>query len=169
MVPRPPKYQHFGTPKAAKQWCWGPQVTAARSLPLCHSSYVTPADADANDSINQWFGQAKGLVPSLQSLWPLGLCIRKNSAFATQIQERPNMTITHYLQYKTSVFMVPKPPKYQYFGTQKPAKQWSWCWCRCRCCCWCWCWCRCGLQYKTFVFMVPRPPKYQYLGTPIHH
>ena len=33
------------------------------------------------------------------------------------------MTITHYLQYKTSVLMVPRPPKYQYFGTPKAAKR----------------------------------------------
>jgi hypothetical protein len=53
----------------------------------------------------------------------VGLCIRKNNAFATQIQERPNMTLTYYLQYKTSVFMVTTPPQYQYFGIPKAAKQ----------------------------------------------
>ena len=77
---------------------------------------------------NQWFGQAKGLVPSLQSYGPLGLCIPKKRDFGTSIPKRHNLTITNYLQYKTSVFMVPRPPKYQYFGTPKAAKQWCWCW-----------------------------------------
>ena len=32
--------------------------------------------------------------------------------FGTKKAKRPNMTMTHYLQYKTFVFMVPRPPKH---------------------------------------------------------
>jgi hypothetical protein len=37
--------------------------------------------------------------------------------FGTKTAKRRHRTLTHYLQYKTFVFMVPRPPKYQYFGT----------------------------------------------------
>ena len=48
--------------------------------------------------------------------------IPKITLFSTQIPRWSDITITYYLLYKSYVFMVPKPPKYRYFGTPKPLK-----------------------------------------------
>ena len=39
--------------------------------------------------------------------------------FGTQIPKWPDVTKTYYLLYKSYVFMLPEPPKYRLFGTQK--------------------------------------------------
>ena len=46
---------------------------------------------------NQLFGQAKGLVPSLQYHWHVGFCSAKKRDFGTSIPKRHILTITHYL------------------------------------------------------------------------
>ena len=94
-------------------------VTPAMSLKLCHSPLLLmPMIPEIND-----LGRPQGSVPSVQSCWHLGLCDPQKRDFGTSTPKRHNLTITHCLQYKTSGFMLPKPPKYQYFGTPKDAKQ----------------------------------------------
>ena len=77
----------------------------------------------SNDSIINDLGTPQGSVPWVHPHCHVGLCSPKKRDFGTSIPKRHSLTITHYLQYKTSVFMAPRPPKYQYFGTPKAAKQ----------------------------------------------
>ena len=69
------------------------------------SGVAPDAAADANDSTNRCFGQAKGPVPLLQSHWHVGLCIPKKRDFGTSTSNHHNLTLMGF------------------FGAPKDAKQ----------------------------------------------
>ena len=69
------------------------------------------------------WGSPRAQYPGFSTVGIWDYVAPKKRDFGTSIPKRHILTITHYLQYKTFVFMVPRPPKYQYFGTPKAAKQ----------------------------------------------
>ena len=88
-------------------WCQAASF-AAKLVPRCQNIKISFAR------------EAPGASTLGSPSWASGIIKRD---FSTKKATRRHMTITRYLQYKTSVFMVPRPPKYQYFGTPKAAKQ----------------------------------------------
>ena len=114
------------TKKAAKQlsWCQDAKISA---------KLVPRWPSWCQDTSSSWCQDAKisaKLVPRYQdsfareAIWPTYIRIpplprnHKIDHFGTRIATCHYVTKTYYLIYKSYICMVPKPPKYRYFGTQ---------------------------------------------------